>query len=116
MPLITAHESAIDNGSDIDKLKSKVSVSHVELVATAKPPVADNFMYDFRYNHPLPTSDVLGIKIPTNCDAQKEAATIVARLSEVMGKGDAPAFTDMFLEYGEFSPRAQSSHTSTMYD
>merc|ERR1711939_1021155 len=81
-------------------IKSKVIVDHVEIQVAPKPPVADDFMYDFKYNHELPTTDVLGIKIPGDCDAQKEAESIVSQLSKVMGDGDAQGFTDMFLEYG----------------
>lgn len=92
--------SGADQVVDMADLKSEnnVVVSHVEL---AQPPVADNFMYDFKYNHELPTIDVLGLNIPADCDAQKEAEGIVNRLSEVMGKGDAQGFTDMFLDYGK---------------
>ncbi|CAH0022328.1 unnamed protein product [Clonostachys rhizophaga] len=64
------------------------------------PPVADDYMYDFKYNHALPTSDVLGLEIPADCDAHKEAKAIVDQLAEVMGKGDAQGFANMFLEYG----------------
>ncbi|OQV06668.1 hypothetical protein CLAIMM_11209 [Cladophialophora immunda] len=100
MPRITAYETAIDNKVDIDDLKAKVGVSYVELEPAAKPPVADNFMYDFKYNHSLPTSDTLGVEIPSDCDAQKEAEGVVQRLSEVMERGDAQGFTDAFLEHG----------------
>lgn len=78
--------------------KSEVTVTHHEI---PKPPVADDFMYDFKYNHALPTTDVLGIEIPSNCNAQVEAEGIVKNLSNAMGAGDAQAFTDLFLEYGE---------------
>ncbi|GLA08390.1 hypothetical protein AnigIFM60653_009921 [Aspergillus niger] len=44
-------------------------------------PVADDFMYDFKYNHSLPTTTMLGVKIPINCDIQKEAEGIITRLS-----------------------------------
>jgi hypothetical protein len=64
-------------------------------------PVADDFMYDFKYNHSLPTTDILGVKIPTDCDTQKEAEGIVARLSTATSKGDAQAFAGLFLDYGE---------------
>ncbi|CAN9316861.1 unnamed protein product [Alternaria alternata] len=66
-----------------------------------KPPVADDFMYDFKYNHPLPTTEILGIDIPADCNAQLEAEGIVEKLSTVMRKGDANAFADLFLDYGE---------------
>jgi hypothetical protein len=67
----------------------------------APKPVADDFMYDFKYNHSLPTTDILGVEIPTDCDAQKEAEGIVARLSTATSEGDAQAFAGLFLDYGE---------------
>ncbi|BCS24985.1 flavin-containing monooxygenase [Aspergillus puulaauensis] len=63
-------------------------------------PVADDFMYDFKYNHSLPTTDVLGVDIPADCDAQKEAEGIVARLEAATTKKDAQAFAALFLDYG----------------
>lgn len=88
---------AVDN---FDK-KVKVVVTNVEVEAHPPPPVADNFMYDFKYNAPLPTSDVLGTEIPHDCDAQKEADAIVTRLSEVLSTGDAGSFANLFLESGK---------------
>ena len=64
-------------------------------------PVADDFMYDFKYNHSLPTTDGLGVDIPADCDAQKEAEGIVARLSTATSEGDAQAFAALFLDYGK---------------
>lgn len=64
-------------------------------------PVSDDFMYDFMYNHSLPTTDALGIEVPADCNAQKEAEGIVARLSAATENEDAQAFADMFLDYGE---------------
>lgn len=64
-------------------------------------PVADDFMYDFKYNHTLPTTDVLGVKIPTDCDAYQEAEGIVARLFEAISEEDPQAFAELFLHYGE---------------
>lgn len=87
-------------------LKAKVIVDHVEIDVEPQPPVADDFMYDFKYNHPLPTSKVLGIEIPATCDASKEASQVVRQLSEAMGAGDAEAFADLFLPYGEYSALA----------
>lgn len=100
-PYLNAHESALDNNVDTSHVKKQVGLSDIKLEATAKPPVADDYMYDFKYNHELPTIDALGIDIPADCDAQKEAETIVSGLSKVMGTGDARGFADMFLEYGE---------------
>lgn len=100
MAITSVLKSAVDGFVGAD-LKSKVIFNHVEIDAAPKLPVADDFMYDFKYNHALPTSDVLGVKIPDDCDAQKEAASIVALLSKVMENADAQGLTDMFLEYGE---------------
>ncbi|OWZ42561.1 flavin-containing monooxygenase [Cryptococcus neoformans Tu259-1] len=91
----------IDNHRvDLADLKSKVVDGHVELEETPKPPVADNFMYDFKYNHALPTTDALGVSIPDDVDAQNAAEEIVAKLSKVLSEGDAKGFTGLFLEYG----------------
>lgn len=82
-------------------LKAKVVVGTVEVEEdTPKAPVADNFMYDFKYSHPLPTPAHLGIDIPENCDAQAAAESIMAQLEETMSKGDAQAFGDLFYEDG----------------
>lgn len=99
-PYLNSHESAIDSILDVDRIKAKVGVKDVKLEATAKPPVADDYMYDFKYNHALPTTDVLGIEIPADCDAQKEAEALVTRLSKVLGEGDAQGFANLFLEHG----------------
>lgn len=83
-------------------LKAKTVVKNVELEVTPKLPVADNFMYDFKYNHELPTVGRFGVvEIPESLDAQQEAKTIMTRLGEVLGTGDASGFADMFLEFGE---------------
>ncbi|KAK6201783.1 hypothetical protein LQW54_009362 [Pestalotiopsis sp. IQ-011] len=86
---------------DVAALKAKASSKLAEVNGTTeRPPVADDYMYDFKYNHALPTTDVLGVKIPQDCDAQAEAESIVKRLSEALGAGNAEAFADLFLEYG----------------
>lgn len=88
--------------NDNIKSKSKNLVINSSREETdEKPPVADDFMYDFKYNHPLPTTNVLGVEIPASCDAQKEAEGIVEKISEAMSKGDAQAFTDLFLKAGQ---------------
>ncbi|KAL4901552.1 hypothetical protein BDW74DRAFT_187208 [Aspergillus multicolor] len=92
------HASFPGSNATISDIKPQVLAR--ELTPPPKPPVDDNFMYDFKYNHSLPTSEVLGIEVPTNCNAQKEAEALVARLTETMGTGNAQAFADLFLEYG----------------
>ncbi|KAL4970487.1 flavin-containing monooxygenase [Aspergillus stella-maris] len=85
---------------DSKDLKAQVVVNELDTTTPDKSPVADDFMYDFKYNHALPTSDVLGVEVPTDCNAEKEAGSIVARLSEAMRGGDAQEFTNMFWDYG----------------
>ncbi|KAJ5712786.1 hypothetical protein N7493_009254 [Penicillium malachiteum] len=68
-------------------------------------PVADDFMYDFKFNHPLPTTDILRVEIPADFDAQKEAEGIVACLSKATSEGDAEAFAELFLDYEFFNFR-----------
>ncbi|KOC18135.1 putative flavin-containing monooxygenase [Aspergillus flavus AF70] len=83
-----------------------VSMANIESKSAAlnhdrvQKPVADDFMYDFKYNHHLPTTDILGVDIPADCDAKKEAEGIVARLAKTMSEGDAQAFAGLFLDYG----------------
>lgn len=101
MATVTVHASAIAPQTDLADIKSKVIVDHVELETSPPPPVADNFMYDFKYNHPLPTPQSLGIKIPAGCDAQEAADSIFASLSKAMIAGDAEAFGGLFLEFGK---------------
>ncbi|KAF5511864.1 putative indole-3-pyruvate monooxygenase YUCCA4 [Colletotrichum siamense] len=94
----TVFDHAEANGVDI---AARAAVKQAELNGTAeRPPVADDYMYDFKYNHALPTTDVLGVQIPQDCDAQSEAEGIVRQLSDALGSGNAEAFADLFLEYG----------------
>ncbi|KAJ5361832.1 hypothetical protein N7541_002676 [Penicillium brevicompactum] len=87
-------------GADVvpqPRIQSKsVTLNHDQV----QKPVADDFMYDFKYNHPLPTTDVLGIDIPADCDAQKEAEGIAANLSKATSEEDPQAFAELFLDYG----------------
>ncbi|WVR05527.1 hypothetical protein IAU60_002545 [Kwoniella sp. DSM 27419] len=86
---------------EVADLKSKVVVGHVEVEITPKAvTIADNYMYDFKYNHALPTNESLGVTIPSDVDAVKEAELLTNRLSNVLGNGDAQGFADMFLDYG----------------
>lgn len=102
-PYINSPDSGVDSNVDVENLKTKVGVSQVKFDSTAQLPVADDYMYDFKYNHALPTTDVLGVEIPADCDAQKEAQSVMASISIALGKGDAQGFTDLFIEYGGFA-------------
>ncbi|WWC65532.1 uncharacterized protein I303_108150 [Kwoniella dejecticola CBS 10117] len=81
-------------------LKAKVVEGHVEVEKQPKLPLADNYMYDFQYNHELPTIKSLGQDIAQDIDPIQEAEKFVAVLSKVLAAGDAAGFTDLFLEHG----------------
>ncbi|WVQ67491.1 uncharacterized protein L199_005691 [Kwoniella botswanensis] len=81
-------------------LKAKVVEGEVQTEQQPKLPLADNYMYDFKYNHALPTIESLGQDIAADVDPIETAEALVARLSEVLGAGDADGFTDLFLDYG----------------
>lgn len=98
-PTATAVSEAITH-VDIADLKAKVVSGHVELEADHKPPVADDFMYDFKYNHALPTIEALGTDVGEDVDAQAEAENLVKTLEQILGQGDAAGFAEMFLDYG----------------
>ncbi|KAF2829605.1 FAD/NAD(P)-binding domain-containing protein [Ophiobolus disseminans] len=57
-------------------------------------------MYDFKYNHALPTPESLGVNVPAGCDAQEAAGSILVSLSKAMTSGDAEAFGELFLDSG----------------
>lgn len=87
------------NGLEAKVVDGKVQVQH------SPSPLADDYMYDFRYNHSLPTHDALGVAIADDVDATKVAEDLVAQLSEILGNGKAQEFADLFIEYGQsFSP------------
>jgi len=96
------NDDFVNHSVGIANIKSQVLVRQIELDVKSAPPVADEFMYDFKYNHALPTSDVLGVSVPLDCDASTEAEDIIARLSKAMKDGDATAFTELFLDYGRY--------------
>lgn len=101
MATITLHEHAHASQTHLVDVKSKVVINNVELEVSPTPPVADDFMYDFKYNHALPTPHSLGINVPAGCDAQEAAASILAPLSEAFEAGNAEAFGDLFLDFGK---------------
>ena len=80
--------------------QSKIVNGHVELETVAPAPVADNFMYDFKYNHHLPTIDSLGSDMPSNADPHEIAESLAAELSTAWSSGTGDRFAEMFLDYG----------------
>jgi hypothetical protein len=83
--------------------QSKIINGHIEVEKETVGPVADDYMYDFKYNHSLPTTESLGVKMPSNTDANQIAETLVAELSAAWSGGSDERFAEMFLDYGEYS-------------
>ncbi|KAG5757840.1 hypothetical protein H9Q72_014020 [Fusarium xylarioides] len=97
-PAVSHHTN---NYVDANDTEVKAAVEHPVSVRVAEcPPVSDDYMYDFKYNHRLPTTDVLGIEVPQDCDARAEAERIVHILADALGSGNAEVFANFFLEYG----------------
>lgn len=96
------HASDIVDIPSAKGLQSKIVNGHIELEKEAPPPpVADNFMYDFKYNHSLPTTDALGIELPSDTDANQVAESFAAELTTAWSSGNGDQFAEMFLDYGE---------------
>lgn len=106
---IDQYNESDSHTAELGALKTKATPKQADMTCSphpqVPPSVADNYMYDFKYNHPLPTTDVLGVVFPKVCDAQLEAEGIVNRLSNALGSRDADAFATIFLEYGEIPSR-----------
>jgi hypothetical protein len=103
------------DGVNIVNLKASMKPATTLTATSASvdvPPVADDYMYDFKYNHPLPTADVLGVKIPKDSDAQYEADKLVQSLSAALHTANAEAFAGLFLEHGKVM--CQSTFTLTL--
>ena len=86
----------------IASLKARVAESHAAV--NERKPVADDYMYDFKYNAPLP---FLGKEATEVDDAsvQSRAEDLVQRLSEALKNKDAEAFSELFLPNGTCKDR-----------
>lgn len=72
---------------------------------TWKKPVADEYMYAFKYNFPLPTygdsKDVLDFSEDDVNNREKIAARFIKQLEQVIQSRDSKAFSDLFYYSGE---------------
>jgi hypothetical protein len=75
---------------------------------TSKGPVADDYMYAFKYNFPLPThadsddSNVLDFTDDDETDRRAISERFIKELEQVIQSRDSQAFADLFLYSGEF--------------
>jgi hypothetical protein len=106
------HSTAVPNaalngkldGADMHNVGLKIVNGQLDL-EKASPPLADNYMYDFKYNHALPTTDLLGTTVDVDVDAKQVADGLVSQLETILGNGDAEGFADLFVDYGRSVPR-----------
>jgi hypothetical protein len=72
---------------------------------TWKRPVADDYMYAFKYNFPLPTtgddSDVLDFTEEDEAKRGTTAEQFLQKFALVIQSRDSKAFADLFLYSGE---------------
>jgi hypothetical protein len=66
-------------------------------------PVTRDYMYKFKYNHPLPTHGAGAIEIPEATNPRDVAQEIVSQLSQALTSGDAEQFSGLFMEHGELA-------------
>ncbi|TXT04800.1 hypothetical protein VHUM_04068 [Vanrija humicola] len=69
-------------------------------------PIAPDFNYKFKYNHPLPTHGGEAVEIPADADVAAVTEGVVASLSDALVAQDAAAFAALFLEHGAWRDRA----------
>lgn len=71
---------------------------------TFKKPVADDYMYAFKYNFPLPTytdGDVLDFTKDDEKNREQTADHFVKNLEQIIQSRDSAAFAELFLDCGE---------------
>lgn len=72
---------------------------------TVKKPVADDYMYAFKYNLPLPTHDsganVLDFTQEDEQDSDAIALRVLKRMEQIIASRDSQAFAELFLDNGE---------------
>lgn len=72
---------------------------------TWKKPVADDYMYAFKYNLPLPThgdgKDVLDLTEDDEKNRVEIAERFLKQLEQIIQSRDSKAFADLFLDSGE---------------
>lgn len=75
---------------------------------TWKKPVADDYMYAFKYNFPLPThnsdTDALDFTQDDETHSHDLAHRFLGELEQVIQSRDAEAFANLFLDCGTYIP------------
>jgi len=79
-------------------LKTRVAESHAAV--NKRKPVADDYMYDFKYNAPLPflSKEITSVG---DVNVQPLVDSLYTKLSSALIEKDAKAFAGLFLTDGE---------------
>lgn len=96
-PVAIDQHSPINDYDAISTLKAQVATAHAAV--NEKKPVADNFMYDFKYNAPLPLLGVEAIDVD-EAIFQSQVNVLVDKLSTSLKSQNAENFASLFLPNG----------------
>ena len=96
-------------------LKTQTALHTVRDVnGDGKKPVADDYMYAFKYNFPLPTygdgKQILDFSRDDETEEVKIANRFLKELEQVIQSRDSKAFADLFLACGNFDDLNRSAH------
>ncbi|PLB51483.1 putative flavo protein [Aspergillus steynii IBT 23096] len=84
--------------SDIDNVKN---APFTYKNAFTKPPLSDDFMYDFKYDFPLPTigsADILDFSAEDEKHKNATAEQFLKDLERIIERHDSKAFAELFLD------------------
>jgi hypothetical protein len=97
-PIATQDLSSV-SVDPIPSLKARVADSHAAV--NNRKPVADNYMYDFKYNAPLPFIGKEAIEVDDST-VQTLSESFATDLCAALKNKDANAFSALFLPNGQY--------------
>jgi len=104
-PSAVYHEPLAPNTVNKSDLLNVQNAPFVYRNGTIQKPVADDYMYSFKYNFPLPTygddTDVLDFEEYEETHVSAVAERFLKELEQIIQSRDARAFADLFLHSGE---------------
>ena len=74
---------------------------------TLKKPLEDDFMYEFKFNNPLPThkdsADILQFSLEDEKNKVDIVKQVIGDIEKAVAAKDGKAFADLFVENGKLS-------------
>ena len=102
MSPIATHDLSHPSLDTIAALKARVAESHAAV--NERKPVEDDYMYDFKYNAPLPLLGETAIQMDDD-SIGFESEALVTELTDALKNKDAEAYSRLFLPDGMYLPR-----------